>query len=142
MTSSPEFPYGVNPDAVASFLQTEAVDRSQATSRFAGMRHGAADADAIGEIVQRVPKHAWNKLLAAYGAGDARSALEGLRTPTLILHDPENTFIPVEAAQHLHEHIPQSALELTTECRPPHFGERFYARIEAFIDEVAGANAN
>jgi pimeloyl-ACP methyl ester carboxylesterase len=140
LTSVDDFQLGVNPDVVASFLRTEAVDRARAASAAAGTRHGAADAQAIGEVLQRVPPHAWSKIIGAYGSSDARSILGHVRVPTLILHDPENEFISVEAARYLHEQIPGSELEITTDCRPPHFGDRYYERIAAFIHDalVAG----
>lgn len=139
LTSVDDFQLGVNPDVVASFIRTEAVDRARAASAAAGTRHGAADAQAIGEVIQRVPPHAWSKIIGAYGSSDARSVLEHVRVPTLILHDPENEFISVEAARYLHEHIPGSELEITTDCRPPHFGDRYYDRIAAFIHDALAA---
>ncbi len=99
------------------------------------------EADAIGEIIGRVPRAAWSKILGAIGAADARPLLDEVRAPTFIVHDPDNSYIPVEAAYYLHEHLPGSELEVTEEYRAPPFGDTVYRKIEAFIERVTAGSA-
>jgi hypothetical protein len=44
----------------------------------------------------------------------------------------------VEAAQHLHEHIAGSRLEINEEYGAPLMGASVYRLIEGFIEEVTG----
>ncbi len=73
----------------------------------------------------------------AIGDTDVRDLLPRIRAPTLIVHDPHNQYIPVEAAHCLHEHIPGSRLEVTEEYGASHIGDSLFRKIETFIQEVA-----
>ena len=64
-----------------------------------------------------------------------------MRTPTLILHDPENDYIPFGAACYLHDHISASRLEASDELVSPTFGDALFQAIETFIDEVSATRA-
>ena len=64
-----------------------------------------------------------------------------MAVPTLIIHDPGNTYIPVEAAHYLHEHIPGSQLEITEEYGGDVFGDGLYEVIFQFIEEVSAGGA-
>jgi len=136
-SSSEDFALGVNPAVMESFLRADAVDRGRAVSQLTRTRHRSLeDADAIGEVMRRVPRAVWSKVMGAIAIADARSLLAQVRAPTLIVHDPDNNYIPVEAAYYLHEHIPGSKLEITDEYRTPPFGDTLYRKIDAFIEEV------
>jgi pimeloyl-ACP methyl ester carboxylesterase len=92
---------------------------------------------AIVDIMRRVPEHAWNKLLSGAYGGDVRDQLGNLRVPTLIVHDPGNDYIPVEAAHLLHEQILDSELDVTEEYAAFPLREGAYLTIDAFIEKVA-----
>ena len=59
-----------------------------------------------------------------------------MHTPALIIHDPDNTYIPVEAAHFLHKEIAGSELLITEEWGLPLLGDQVYNAIEAFIEDV------
>ncbi len=136
--SSEDFALGVDPDATESFLRIGAADRVRAVSQMVSVRPSPPqDARDIAQVLGRVPPHVWMKVVNGVGAPDARPLLHRVRAPALIVHDPDNDFIPVEAAHFLHEHLPDSRLEITDEYGPPPYGEALYRRIEAFLDEVS-----
>jgi len=139
-TNAEDFSFGVNPALLESFLRTEAVDQGQAASEVTRARQPEG-AEAIAEVARRVPRRAWSKLIGGVGAGDARSLLSAVRAPTLIIHDPGNTYIPVDAAHFLHEHIANSELEITEEVASSLFGERLYHRVREFIDRAGAGSA-
>jgi pimeloyl-ACP methyl ester carboxylesterase len=95
------------------------------------------DAHATGEVIRRVPAPVWEKMLAGVATADARPFLPHVRAPALIIHDPENTYVPVEAAQYLHEHLPNSRLLLTDEAADPALSEQIYRAVREFTEEVA-----
>jgi class 3 adenylate cyclase/pimeloyl-ACP methyl ester carboxylesterase len=142
-TSDEGFPWGVNQAVLDSFRRTDAVDRGRAVSQLSQTRASnqadPASPGAIAEVMQRVPRSVWSKLILGIGAGDARALLPEVRTPTLIIHDPGNTYIPVEAAHFLHEQIAGSELLITEEWGKPFLGDSLYAAIEAFIEHVTGS---
>jgi len=86
--------------------------------------------------MRRVPRRAWSQIVRAITVADARPFLTLVRTPTLIVHDPDNRYIPVEAAHYMHDQIPGSRLEITEEYGASLLGEALYRRIGAFIEEV------
>jgi len=141
-TNDESFAWGVPQTAVESFMRTDAVDRGRAVSQLTETRAGrsvdAAGPDAIAEVMRRVPRRAWSKLVLGIGAADVRSLLPQVSTPTLIIHDPDNTYIPVEAAQFLHRQIAGSELLITEEWGRPLLGNRVYDAIEQFIEAVTG----
>jgi pimeloyl-ACP methyl ester carboxylesterase len=141
LVSSDDFPFGVNTAVMEPFLRVDAVDRERAASELTRTRHDPDEARAIAEVMRRVPQPAWSKILGAFAATDARSLLTRVRVPTLVVHDPDNTFIPVEAAHFLHEHIPDSRLLITEGTASLPFGEDVYHAIEAFIEEVTAGSA-
>ncbi|MCH8994640.1 MAG: alpha/beta fold hydrolase [Chloroflexi bacterium] len=134
--SSGDFPWGVDAALMASFLQTDALDRGQAVSQLTQVRQGDSGAEDVGEVMARVPQQVWSKVAGGIGGADARSVLQRVHVPTLIIHDPDNQYIPVEAAHYLHEHIPESELEINEEYGLSPFGESVFRRIEEFIEEV------
>ncbi len=132
-----DFAWGINPAVAESLMRLDAVDQGRAASQLSRIRHDRLeDADAIGEVMRRVPRAAWSQILAALATADARPLLAQIRAPTLIVHDPGNQYIPVEAAYYLHEHIPGSKLEVTEAYGAPLYGETLYQKIEAFIEEA------
>ena len=137
-TSSEDFPCGVNPAVMESFLRLDPVDQGRAVSQITRTRPGTgAGAEAISEVMTRVPRRVWSKVVGGIGAADARSLLAQVRVPTLIVHDPGNEYIPVAGAHYLHEHIPGSKLEITEEYGALLFGETLYRTLETFIEEEA-----
>lgn len=137
-----DFQLGISPAVAASFLRVDAIDQGRAVSELTQARDDRmGEADAIGEIIGRVPRAAWSKILGAIGAADARPLLDDVRAPTFIVHDPDNSYIPVGAAYYLHEHLPGSELEVTEEYRAPPFGDTVYRKIEAFIERVTAGSA-
>ena len=137
-----DYQLGIAPAVAESFLRLDAVDQSRAVSELAHARPGdLEEADSIGEVMGRVPRAAWAKIRGSIGTADARSLLREVRVPTLIIHDPGNSYIPVEAAHYLHENIPGSELEITEEYGAPPFGEAVYRRIGTFIEKVSAGNA-
>jgi len=143
-TASEDYLWGVAEPTISSFLRVDAVDRGRAISDLSSVRQrgagGVAGPEAIAEVFQRVPTQSWRKLVLSLGAADARPMLPDVRTPTLIVHDPENTYIPVQAAHYLHEQIGGSQLVISDEYANPLFGKNLYDTIESFINEVAGVN--
>lgn len=137
--SNDGFHLGVDEAAIDAFRRTDAVDAGRAVSQLTRDRQSSG-ADEIGEVMQRVPRHVWPKVIGGVAAGDARALLERVNVPTLIIHDPGNTYIPVEAAHYLHEHIPGSQLEVTEEYGSGLWGDGLYERIYQFIEEVSGAS--
>ncbi|MEE8139232.1 MAG: alpha/beta fold hydrolase, partial [Thermoanaerobaculia bacterium] len=142
LSSSDDFAWGINPAVAESFLRVDPVDQGRAASELTRAReYGSEDADAIGEVMRRVPRPAWSKIVGATWSADARSLLAEVRAPALIIHDPDNQYIPVEAAHYLHEHIPGSQLEITEEYGPSAFGDTVYRKIGAFIEKVTTGSA-
>jgi pimeloyl-ACP methyl ester carboxylesterase len=135
--SSDDFPFGINPAVFESFLRIDAVDRSRALSQLT-LTRPSPGVEAITEVMGRVPRRVWSKVIGSIGVADARSLLAQIRTPTLILHDPDNNYIPAAAAEYLHQHIPGSQLLITEEYGALLFSEALFAKIEAFIDGVTG----
>jgi pimeloyl-ACP methyl ester carboxylesterase/class 3 adenylate cyclase len=138
--SSENFALGVSPESIQSFLQTGSVDQGRAVTELTQTRYGSSDAEPIGEVMKLVPRRVWSKVIGGAGAGDARSYLARIQAPTLIIHDPENDYIPAEAARHLHEHISGSQLEITEEYRPGYIGDALHGKIEDFIETVSAAS--
>ncbi|MEX0785426.1 MAG: alpha/beta hydrolase, partial [Dehalococcoidia bacterium] len=137
-----EFDLGINPAVIESFLRVDAIDRGRATEEILGTRHGSEDARAIMDILGRVPEHAWSKILGGIAGADVRSLLAEVRVPTLIVQHPENSYIPVESASYLHDHIVGSELLITEDYGAvPHFGETFYRAVERFIEQVTAQGA-
>ncbi|MEE8386382.1 MAG: alpha/beta fold hydrolase, partial [Dehalococcoidia bacterium] len=137
-----DFQLGINPAVAQSFLRLDAVDQSRAVSELTHARPGALEeAEAVGEVMGRIPRAAWSKILGQLGAADARSLLGDVRAPTLIIHDAGNNYIPVEAAYYLHENIQGSELEITDEYGAPPFGETVYQKIGAFIEKASAGGA-
>jgi pimeloyl-ACP methyl ester carboxylesterase len=142
-TSEESFPWGANTAAIESFLRTDSVDRGRALSqlsqtRTSGTPRAETSLDAIVEVLDRVPRSAWSKLILGVGAGDARALLSEVRAPTLIVHDPDNSYIPVGAAQYLHEHVAGSELLITEEWGKPLLGDALYDAIDRFLKRVTG----
>jgi DNA-binding SARP family transcriptional activator/pimeloyl-ACP methyl ester carboxylesterase len=135
--NSEDVTLGINPDIVGSFLRADASDSARAVTSLVQVRHGSARGRGSIEVISRIPRHAWSKMVTGIGAADVRPLLSHVRTPTFIIHDPDNTYIPLEAAQYLHEHIPGSTLEVTSECKTNNFGPGLYRRIEKFFEEVS-----
>ncbi len=145
-TSSGDFPFGISLTTLESFMRTAAIDRGRAISELFQSRSSdpadLGDPAAIADAFATVPRQVWSKVLGSIGAADARSLLPQVRAPTLIVHDPDNSYIPVGAAHYLHEHIPGSQLMITEEYGPLLLGEPVYARVEAFIEEVICSNSS
>jgi len=135
LINSEDFAWGINPDIMKSFLHTDSSDRARAVSHLT-IRYNAEGTEGNIEVMRRIPKHAWSQILVTVGAADARPLLGTISAPTLIIHDPGNKYIPVEAAYHLHEHIAGSVLEVTEEYQTDPFGDNLYRKIEAFVEEV------
>ena len=133
------FQFGVNPAVIQSYATTDSTDRDRATVAALSTRYnsGAGSQAAILEIMHRVPEHAWNKLIGGVYGVDVRPQLAEVRAPALIMHDPANDYIPVEAAQLLHEQLPDSELEITEDYSGLPLREAVYRRIAVFIDQVA-----
>jgi len=131
--SSDDFPYGIPPAVLESFLRIDAVDRGRALSQLSLTRPWPG-AEAIREVMGRVPRRVWTKVVGSIGAADARSLLPQIRAPTLIVHDPDNNYIPVGAAHYLHQHIVGSQLLITEEYGALLLGESVVTRVEAFIE--------
>jgi class 3 adenylate cyclase/pimeloyl-ACP methyl ester carboxylesterase len=132
-----DFQWGINPAIVQSFMRLDAVDHGLATSQLTRTRYDRVEeADAINELMRRVPRPVWSQIMRVLAVADARPLLAQVRAPTLIVHDPGNQYIPVGAAHYLHEHMPGSKLEVTEEYGAPIHGESLYRNIEAFIEEA------
>jgi class 3 adenylate cyclase/pimeloyl-ACP methyl ester carboxylesterase len=132
-----DYAWGINAATAESFLRLDAVDQGEAASHLVRARHQRSEeADAIGEVLRRVPQPVWARILAALATADARPLLAQVRALTLIVHDPDNQYIPVEAAYYLHEHMPGSELEVTDDYGASFFGDTLYRKIESFIKEV------
>jgi pimeloyl-ACP methyl ester carboxylesterase len=131
-----DFELGINPNVLRQFLQLDPVDQARAATEITGARRAAADALMISEVMRRVPRQAWSKIVGSIGRMDAREMLARITAPTLIIHDPENTYIPAGAARYLHERIARSELYLTDEFGSPLFGDALHERISAFIRGV------
>ncbi len=140
VTSSDDFAYGVSIEDVQSFLRTDVVDQGRAVTQLARTRESLSDAETVADVMKRVPRRVWSKLMSGMGAADARPFLSRIQTPTLIIHDPENDYIPSEAARHLHEHISGSELEITEEYAPGLIGDTLHRKIDAFIEAVSAAS--
>jgi class 3 adenylate cyclase/pimeloyl-ACP methyl ester carboxylesterase len=135
--STDDFPYGFNERQLGAFMRLTPVDQARATSELAHMRvRRFEDAHAIGEVIRRVPGPIWEKMLAGIATVDARPFLAQVRVPTLIIHDPENTYVPVEAAEYLHENIAGSRLFLTEDAANTAFGDELFARVRDFVEDV------
>ena len=64
----------------------------------------------ISEVMSEVPRKAWSKLIVSIGTLDAPGGSGRDLAPTLIIHDPDNSYIPARAARYMHERIPGSEL--------------------------------
>jgi pimeloyl-ACP methyl ester carboxylesterase len=135
LVNSDDFALGISPAVLESFVRTDASDRRSALAQLTQSREERSG-EAISDAMSRVPGRVWSKIVGAFGVADARSLLGQIRAPTLILHDPGNTYIPVGAAYYLHEHIPGSELEVTEAFGPPLYGDAVYRQIDTFIDAV------
>lgn len=142
LLSSDDFPYGINPAAFGSFLNTADADPGHAVAELTRSRSGAEKTEDISEFMGRIPPHAWSEILASTGTADALELLPQIDTPTLIIHDPENNYIPVGAAYYMHEHIPNSELEITPDYGGEAIGLNIYRRMERFVDEVVSGRSN
>jgi len=137
LINSEDFTLGINPVAMESFLRTDASDRGRAVSDLIRTRSISEQSQGNVDVLRRVPQHAWSKITGALGAADARSFLLQVRAPTMIVHDPNNNYIPTEAAYYLHSHIQGSQLEITEDYGTWLFGEILYRKIETFVAEVS-----
>ena len=133
--SSDDFQFGINPAAFSSFVRSADSDPGTAVSELTQSRSGEGKTEAVSELMGRVPPHAWSEILGSIGSADALDLLRQIRVPTLIIHDPDNNYIPVEAAYYMHEHISGSRLEITEDFGGEFIGEDFYRILEAFIKE-------
>ena len=132
------FQFGANQAVIQAFAATGSTDHDRVTEAALRTRYDPGGSQtAIVEIMHRVPEHAWNKLISGAYGGDVRAQLADVRVPALIVHDPGNDFIPVEAARLLHEQLPDSELEITEDYSALPLREGIYVRIAAFIDQVA-----
>ncbi len=132
-----DFQWGINPAVAQSFVQLGALDHGEAVAQLTRTRHGRLEeTDALSEVIRRVPRSAWSQIVGALVGADARPLLAQVRAPTLIVHDPTNQYIPVEAAHYMHERMPGSKLEVTEEYGPWLFGDALYRKIETFIEEA------
>jgi len=137
LLNSEDFAFGINPAAMASFRSTDSSDRGRAVSHLTRTRSDADAAQGHVEVMKRVPRHAWSKITGAIGAADARSFLSKVQAPSLILHDPDNNYIPTEAAHYLHERLAKSRLEVTEKYRVMPYPDTIYDTIEGFMTEAA-----
>lgn len=142
LLSSDDFPYGINPEAFSSFIVKADSDPGHAVAELARSRSGAEKTENISELMGRIPPHAWSEMLASIGTADALELLPQVNTPTLIIHDPENNYIPVGAAYYMHEHITNSELEITPDYGGEAIGLNIYRRMERFIDEVVSGKSS
>jgi pimeloyl-ACP methyl ester carboxylesterase len=133
--SSDDFQFGINPEAFSTFVRSADSDPSAAVSELSLSRSGEGKTEAVSELMGRIPPHAWSEILGSIGSADALNLLEQVRVPTLIVHDPDNNYIPVEAAHYMHERIPGSRLEITEDYGGEFIGENFFRILEAFIKE-------
>ncbi|UCD58874.1 MAG: alpha/beta fold hydrolase [Candidatus Hydrogenedentota bacterium] len=140
--NSEDFTLGINPAIVQLFLGTDTMDRARAVSLLTYSRHDSQAARGNAEVMRQIPEHAWRKIMAAIGISDARPFLSQMRSPVLIIHDPDNDYIPVEAAYYLHEHLPHSELEVTDEYGEDLYGDALYRKIEEFVGAVADHHHN
>ncbi len=132
-----DFQLGISAAAAESFLRLGTVDRGEAVAELTRIRHDRLEeADAIGEVIRRVPGPAWSQIVRALASADARALLTQVRAPTLIVHDPGNQYIPVGAARYMHERMPGSQLEITEEYGLQAYGDELHRKIAAFIDET------
>ncbi|GAB4342179.1 MAG: hypothetical protein Kow0099_19510 [Candidatus Abyssubacteria bacterium] len=141
LLNSEDFMFGINPELMRTFLETESADRGFAASRLT-VRHSSETEQGNIEVIKRVPQHAWSQLLITLGAADARPLLEQICVPTLILHDPENTYIPVGAAYYMHERISDSVLMVTEQYGSELFGEEVYHAIEDFTRNLSSGGTD
>ena len=131
---------GITPEALPPGPLDE-MDKSAAASRLTRVRTTIGqEANAVNEMMRRIPQHAWAKIRGSFGVSDVRGLLAGLQTPVLILHDAGNRYIPVEAAHYLHEHIAGSRLLVTDELAAPLLGDTIYAAVETFVSDCGGAH--
>jgi pimeloyl-ACP methyl ester carboxylesterase len=131
---------GITDEAMAGLGPLEEIDKAAASSQMTHVRMTVSqEANAVSEMMRRVPQHAWTKIRGCFGASDVRGLLEGLRVPALILHDAGNRYIPVDAAHYLHEHIAGSRLLITDELAAPLLGDTIYGAIDTFVSSCAGA---
>jgi len=140
LINSEDFSWGINPVALESFRRTEAADTGHAVSQLTRTRSSPDRAEAIGAVMRRVPKHAWSKIVLAIATADVRSLLAKVKAPTLIIHDPNNNYIPVEAARYMHENMPGSRLEITEEYGTRIYGDNLYRKIDSVIEEMTAGS--
>lgn len=138
LTNEDGFDLGVNPAVIQSFATMGATDRDRVTeTALQGRVEQGGSQAAVVEIMHRVPEHAWSRLMAGAYGGDVRGQLADLHMPTLIVHDPDDDYIPVGAAHFLHEQISGSELEISRDYATLPLQEAGYQRIAAFIDQAA-----
>lgn len=132
------FKLGINPAINQAFETMGSTDRDRVTGVALDTQSDPEESQtAIVDIMRRVPERVWNKLISGAFGGDVRAQLAEVRVPALIVHDPGNEYIPVEAAHLLHEQLPESELEITEDYSPLPLRDGGYRRIAAFIDQVA-----
>jgi pimeloyl-ACP methyl ester carboxylesterase/DNA-binding SARP family transcriptional activator/class 3 adenylate cyclase len=136
LINTEDFNLGINPSIIENFIRANPSDRGRAISFFTKRQIPESGHGSI-ELLKEVPRHAWSKITASFGAADVLSLLHNIKVPTLIIHDPQNSFIPAEAAHYLHEHISGSQLLITEEYGPDHIGESLYQAVGAFIEKLA-----
>jgi class 3 adenylate cyclase/DNA-binding SARP family transcriptional activator/pimeloyl-ACP methyl ester carboxylesterase len=141
LLNSEDFTFGINPELMRSFVETESSDRGFAASKLT-VRHSRETEQGNIEVIKRVPQHAWSQLLITMGSLDARPLLTQIRVPTLILHDPQNNYIPVGAAHYMHEGIKDSMLMVTEEYGSELFGEKVYRAIEDFLQKLSASGTD
>ena len=133
------FKLGINPAINQAFETMGSTDRDRVTGVALETRYDPESSrTAIVDIMRRVPEHVWNKLISGAYGGDVRAQLAEVRVPALIVHEPDNDYIPVEAAYLLHEQLPDSELDISEEYSPFPLREGGYRTIAGFIDQVAG----
>jgi pimeloyl-ACP methyl ester carboxylesterase len=138
LVNTDDFAFGINPAALDSFRRVDQFDPGRAVSQIThARRRRLEEANPIGDVMRRVPRSAWSKIIGSLGVADVRDVLSQVHTPTLIIHDPQNTYIPVDAARYLHERIPASTLDITEDAALPLLSDALYGKIEGFIDDVA-----
>ena len=132
------FKLGINPAINQAFETMGSTDRDRVTGVALETRYDPESSrTAIVDIMRCVPEHVWNKLISGAYGGDVRAQLAEVRVPALIVHEPDNDYIPVEAAYLLHEQLPDSELDISEEYSPFPLREGGYRTIAAFIDQVA-----
>ena len=113
-TAAPDFPWGADPTAMASLLDTlvEHWGSGFAMSAWAPSRRGDEAMRSFWAGYQRFgasPGMA-RKLFDMYADVDVRDILSAIHVPTLILHRRRDRLLRIEVARYLAEHIPDARL--------------------------------